>query len=119
MPRYDEQLASLRDDLDEITEHVESINQQIAEWRSRADPLYQQIAADLEAAVAELDPIEPPEPAEANEHPDPLSTRAARTSSKSKSTSGSRASRPRARCAVTRGSPCCAGAAKRAARAKT
>jgi hypothetical protein len=72
MPRYDEQLASLRDDLDEITEQVESINQQIAEWRSRADPLYQQIAADLEAAVAELDPIEPPEPAEANEHPDPL-----------------------------------------------
>ena len=33
MPRYDEQLTSLREDLDEITEQVDAINQQIAEWR--------------------------------------------------------------------------------------
>lgn len=69
---HEEDLASLKDDLDELTEQLESINQQIAEWRSRADPLYQQIADELEAKVAELDQIDPPEPAEADEHPEPL-----------------------------------------------
>ena len=78
-PRYDDEIAELRDSLETINEALKPIRQQLEPireqtraWRQRVEQVYQQIAADLEAEVPDLDDIKWPEPADGDEHPDPL-----------------------------------------------
>jgi hypothetical protein len=79
VPRFEDDLAQLRDGRTEIEEALEPIRQQlkpilatVAAWRRQVERIYQAIADELEAEAPESGEIAWPEPAKGEEHPDPL-----------------------------------------------
>jgi hypothetical protein len=57
---------------DAVRQHLEAISEILDQLKERAEPLWQSIANDLEAAAPNLDSIEWPEPEPADEFEDPL-----------------------------------------------
>jgi hypothetical protein len=65
-------LEEIEEALKPILEQLKPIQEKVEDWRARVEETYQRIADDLEAEAPVAEEISWPEPAEGDEHPDPL-----------------------------------------------
>jgi hypothetical protein len=79
IPGHEDELEALRKELDEIREKLKPIRKRLAPikrqaeaWRKRGEDLYRTIAEELRADEPDFSSVHWPEPAAADEHPDPL-----------------------------------------------